>query len=61
MLEDVNATKTPVFTYEAQMTMSGEPEVKIEVILTPYPFVILGRDWLRDYYLYLDGPSEQFQ
>jgi hypothetical protein len=33
----------------------------MEVILTPYPFVILGRDWLQDYYVLLDGPGQQFQ
>jgi predicted aspartyl protease len=60
-LEDASAVKTPVFTFEAHLAMIEEPEIKMEVVLTPYPFVILGRDWLRNYYLYLDGPSEQFQ
>jgi hypothetical protein len=33
----------------------------MEVVLTPYPFVILGRDWLQGYYVLLDGPGQQFQ
>lgn len=60
-LEDANAVKTPVFTYEANMAMVGEPAKKMEVIVTPYPFVILGRDWLSNYYVLLDGPGQQFQ
>ncbi|MAT97698.1 MAG: hypothetical protein CL608_11185 [Anaerolineaceae bacterium] len=60
-LEDANAVKTVVFTYEANMAMAKEPVKKMEVIVTPYPFAILGRDWLSDYYLLLDGPGRQFQ
>lgn len=60
-LEDANAVKTPVFTYEAYLALMGEPVKKVEVISTPYPFVILGRDWLQDYYVLLDGPNQQFQ
>jgi predicted aspartyl protease len=60
-LEDANAVKTVVFTYEANMAMAKETMEKMEVIVTPYPFVILGRDWLSDYYLLLDGPGRQFQ
>lgn len=60
-LEDANAVKTPVFTYEANMAMVGEPAKKMEVVVTPYPFVIVGRDWLSDYYVLLDGPGQQFQ
>lgn len=60
-LEDAHAVKTPVFTYEANLALPGELVEKMEVILTPYPFVILGRDWLQDYYMFLDGPGQQFQ
>lgn len=60
-LEDANAVKTPVFTYEARLSLTGEPAKKMEVILTPFPFAILGRDWLQDYYVLLNGPGRQFQ
>lgn len=60
-LEDANAVKTPVFTYEANVAMAAEPVKKMEVVVTPYPFVILGRDWLSEYYLLLDGPGQQYQ
>jgi predicted aspartyl protease len=59
-LEDARAVKTPVFTYEARLAWLDKPTIKMEVVLTPYPFVILGRDWLQDYYLLLDGPGQQF-
>lgn len=59
-LEDANAVKTPVFTYEASLALVEESATKIEVVLTPYPFVILGRDWLQGYYVLLDGPGQQF-
>lgn len=54
-LEDANAV-----TYEARLALTGRSAKKMEVVLTPYPFVILGRDWLQDYYLLLDGPGQQF-
>jgi hypothetical protein len=60
-LEDASAVKTPVFTYDAYVALTGKPAKKMEVVLTPYPFVILGRDWLQDYYVLLDGPGQQFQ
>jgi hypothetical protein len=45
---------------EARLAWLDKPTIKMEVVLTPYPFVILGRDWLQDYYLLLDGPGQQF-
>ncbi len=60
-LEDANAVKTPVFTYEANLAMAEEEVKKMEVVVTPYPFVILGRDWLSEYYLLLDGPGQQYE
>lgn len=60
-LEDANAVKTLVFTYEANVAMTEEPAKKMEVVVTPYPFVILGRDWLSEYYLLLDGPGQQYE
>jgi len=60
-VEDARAVKTPVFTYEANLAFDSDTPKKLEVILTPYPFAILGRDWLQHYYLMLDGPGQQFQ
>ena len=47
--------------FDADLSFNDQPAKKMEVVLTPYPFIILGRDWLRDYYLLLDGPGQQFQ
>lgn len=60
-LEDAHAVKTPVFTYEARLSLPQKSAYRMEVLLTPYPFIILGRDWLQNYYLLLDGPGQQFQ
>ena len=60
-IEDANGVMTPEFTYDAFLSLPEKPAKKMEVVLTPYPFVILGRDWLRDYYVLLDGPGQQFE
>jgi hypothetical protein len=31
---------------------------EMQVMVTGLPFVILGRDWLEDYYLLLNGPEQ---
>lgn len=62
-LEDVRGIKAPVYTYEARLGIAGQgsPALEImEVILAPFPFVVLGRDWLQGYYLLLNGPEQQF-
>lgn len=40
--------------------MADRDAVTMEVILLPFPFAVLGRDWLRDYYLLLKGPEQRF-
>lgn len=47
--------------FDANLSFNDQPAKKMEVVLTPYPFIILGRDWLGDYYLWRDGPGQQFQ
>lgn len=60
-LEDANAVTTTVFTYEVRLAWGEEAAREMEVVLTPYSFAILGRDWLRAYYVLLDGPGQRFQ
>lgn len=59
-MEDARGNKAPVFTYEARVGVLDREPVTLEVILAPFPFAVLGRDWLREYYLLLDGPAQQF-
>lgn len=59
-LEGANAIKREVYTYEAQIIGPDGSRKNLEVVLSPYPFMILGRDWLVDYHLYLDGPNQKF-
>ncbi|MFZ0548485.1 MAG: retropepsin-like aspartic protease [Candidatus Promineifilaceae bacterium] len=59
-IEDANGVMTPGFTYDAFLSLPEEQARIMEVVLTPYPFVILGRDWLKGYYVLLDGPGQQF-
>ena len=58
-VEGVHGVKSPVYTYEARLTYTGRAAQEMEVILTHLPFVILGRDWLQNYYLCLNGPDHQ--
>lgn len=59
-LEDARGVKELVYTFEVQLAVADQPPVVMEVILAPFPFVVLGRDWLHDYYLLLNGPEQQF-
>ncbi len=59
-LEDARGVNEPVSTYEVQLAIEGQHPTIIETILVPFPFVVLGRDWLQDYYLLLSGPEQQF-
>ena len=59
-LEDARGVKEPVYTYEVRLTVANLPPIILEVILAPFPFAMLGRDWLRNHYLLLNGPDQQF-
>jgi predicted aspartyl protease len=59
-IEDARAVKTQEFTYEAQLAIADGAMKVFEVVLTSLPIVILGRDWLQDYYLLLNGPELSF-
>jgi hypothetical protein len=57
-VEDVHGIKIPTYTYKVRLTVAGYMTKTIEVVLTSFDFVLLGRDWLQDYYLLLNGPEE---
>lgn len=59
-LEDARANRDIAYTYEVRLAFNDEPPRMMEVVLTPFPFVILGRDWLQIYYMFLKGPENQF-
>jgi predicted aspartyl protease len=59
-LEDARGVKEPVDTFEAHLSVAGLTPIIVEVVLAPFPFVILGRDWLKNHYLLLNGPEQQF-
>ena len=59
-MEDARGIKEIVYTYEVMLAAVGQPPQALEVILVPFPFVVLGRDWLQAYYLLLNGPEETF-
>lgn len=60
-LEDLRAARRIVNTYATRLTAPGQPTTEIEVILTSLPFVVLGRDWLNQHYLLLNGPEQEFR
>lgn len=59
-MEDARGHTEAVYTYEANVAVAGQHSVIMEVILLPFPFMILGRDWLQDHYLLLNGPEQRF-
>jgi len=61
LLEGHDAIPETVYTYEVRMSLPDQVSQEMEVVVTPYPFVILGRDWLQGFYLYLAGPEQQME
>jgi predicted aspartyl protease len=59
-MEDARGIKEMVYTYEVMLATAGQSPQAVEVILVPFSFVVLGRDWLQAYYLLLNGPEETF-
>ena len=59
-VEDIHARIETVDIYTARLKVSDMPIREMEVVPTNQPFVILGRDWLEDYYLLLNGPEQSF-
>jgi predicted aspartyl protease len=59
-VEGINANIATVNMYMVRLSADGQPPCEIEVVPTGQPFVILGRDWLKSYYLLLNGPEETF-
>lgn len=45
-MEDARGFKEAVYTYEARVAVEDSEPVTMEVILVPFPFAVLGRDWL---------------
>jgi len=59
-IEDVRGIATRVNTYDVRLALVGQTPKTIEVVFTSLEFVVLGRDWLEDYYLLLNGPEQNF-
>lgn len=60
-IEGVEAREIAGHTYAVRLTVGNFPFREMEVILTKLPFAILGRDWLQEYYLLLNGPEQNFR
>ena len=59
-LEDVRGVRELVYTYEVRLGLNEEKPIEMEVVLAPFSFVVLGRDWLQNHYLLLNGPEQRF-
>lgn len=59
-IEDVEAREVASHTYAVKLAVGNHPTREMEVILTRLPFAVLGRDWLQEYYLLLNGPEQNF-
>lgn len=60
-IEGVEAREIADHTYAIRLTVGNFPFREMEVILTKLPFAILGRDWLQEYYLLLNGSEQNFR
>lgn len=60
-IEGFGSEPITALTYAARILIEGFERQEVEVVLTDLPFAILGRDVLNQFYLYLDGPSQQFE
>ena len=59
-IEDIHARVETVEIYTVRLSISGLPVREMEIVPTRQPFVVLGRDWLENYYLLLNGPEQVF-
>lgn len=59
-VEDINAQVTITDIYTVRLTITDQAVREMEVVQTEQPFVILGRDWLEQYFLLLNGPERNF-
>lgn len=60
LLEDFSGETREEFLYGVSLGYANQPAREMQVMVTGLPFVILGRDWLEDYYLLLNGPEQTF-
>ncbi|MBX3058855.1 MAG: retroviral-like aspartic protease [Anaerolineae bacterium] len=60
LLEDFSGETREEFLYGVRLGYANQPAREMQVMVTGLPFVILGRDWLEDYYLLLNGPEQTF-
>lgn len=59
-IEDMRGIMTQVYTYDVRLAITDQSPKAMEVIFTSLDLVVLGRDWLEDYYLLLNGPKRNF-
>lgn len=59
-VEGIQGGRQIVYTYAVKIAWINQPGQEMEVIATPMPLAVLGRDWLQRYYLWLNGPEQQF-
>jgi predicted aspartyl protease len=59
-LENIQAQVVLSNVYAVRIIVAGLPARELEVVQTEQSFVVLGRDWLQEYYLLLNGPEQHF-
>jgi predicted aspartyl protease len=60
LLEDFSGETREEFLYGVRLGYANQPDREIQVMVTGLPFVILGRDWLNQYHIHLNGPETWF-
>lgn len=61
LLEDFSGETREELLYGVRLGYANQPDAEIQVMVTGLPFVILGRDWLNQYDIHLNGPETWFQ
>lgn len=61
LLEDFSGETREEFLYGVRLGYANQLDAEIQVMVTGLPFVILGRDWLNQYDIHLNGPETWFQ
>ncbi len=60
LLEDFSGETREEFLNGLRLGYANQPVREMQVMVTGLPFVILGRDWLNQYYIHLNGPEAAF-
>lgn len=60
-IEGIHGARTPIYVYAVHFTFAELVVPRLEVILTPLEFIVMGRDLLNRFDIHLYGPQLLFE